>query len=149
MGGSSSGSPPTSMKHRSRSVIKSASALGLSLMISSGKSHFTNASSKNFSQTLLKRISDDAQTSTGYIGHGYNVQSPVGACGGGSSTASSRDTSPCRELSPLVSNLKPPLIIRRGPRGFGFTVHTIRGTIAYYCLIQINLNNNYNYSVLW
>lgn len=46
--------------------------------------------------------------------------------GGGSSTASSRDTSPCRELSPLVTNLKPPIIIRRGPRGFGFTVHTIR-----------------------
>lgn len=54
------------------------------------------------------------------------MQSPVGACGGGSSTASSRDTSPCRELSPLVTNLKPPLIIRRGPRGFGFTIHTIR-----------------------
>lgn len=65
------------------------------------------------------------QTSTGYISH-YNVQSPVGACGGGSSTASSRDTSPCRELSPLVSNLKPPLIVRRGPLGFGFTIHTIR-----------------------
>lgn len=46
--------------------------------------------------------------------------------GGGSSTASSRDTSPCRELSPLVTNLKPPIIIRRSPRGFGFTVHTIR-----------------------
>ncbi|XP_059490819.1 microtubule-associated serine/threonine-protein kinase 3 isoform X3 [Neocloeon triangulifer] len=49
------------------------------------------------------------------------VQSP-----GGSSTCSSRDTSPCRELSPLVTNLKPPVILRRGPRGFGFTVHTIR-----------------------
>lgn len=49
------------------------------------------------------------------------IQSP-----GGSSTASSRDTSPCRELSPLVNSLKPPIIIRRGPAGFGFTVHTIR-----------------------
>jgi hypothetical protein len=29
-------------------------------------------------------------------------------------------------LSPLVTSLKPPIIIRRGPRGFGFTVHTIR-----------------------
>lgn len=56
---------------------------------------------------------------TGVIG----VHTPGG---GGSSTASSRDTSPCRELSPLVTNLKPPIIIRRGPRGFGFTVHTIR-----------------------
>lgn len=52
------------------------------------------------------------------------VHSPTG--GGGSSTASSRDTSPCRELSPLVTSLKPPIIIRRGPKGFGFTVHTIR-----------------------
>lgn len=30
------GSPPTGVKHRSRSVVKSASALGLSLMISTG-----------------------------------------------------------------------------------------------------------------
>ncbi|XP_069693816.1 microtubule-associated serine/threonine-protein kinase 3 isoform X2 [Periplaneta americana] len=78
-------------KHRSRAVIKSASASGLSLMIPS----------------------DDSPPQP--------VQSP-----GGSSTASSRDTSPCRELSPLVTSLKPPIIIRRGPRGFGFTVHTIR-----------------------
>ncbi|PSN47850.1 hypothetical protein C0J52_01244 [Blattella germanica] len=73
-------------KHRSRAVIKSASASGLSLMIPS----------------------DDSPPQP--------VQSP-----GGSSTASSRDTSPCRELSPLVTSLKPPIIIRRGPRGFGFT----------------------------
>ncbi|KAF5294843.1 hypothetical protein FQA39_LY00327 [Lamprigera yunnana] len=86
--------PPN--KHRSRSVVKSASASGLSLMIP------TN---------------DDFQTST------PGIHSPGG---GGSSTASSRDTSPCRELSPLVTSLKPPVIIRRGPKGFGFTVHTIR-----------------------
>ncbi|XP_022915155.2 microtubule-associated serine/threonine-protein kinase 3 isoform X1 [Onthophagus taurus] len=83
-------------KHRSRAVVKSASASGLSLIIPS----------------------DDFQT------HPVGVHSPNG--GGGSSTASSRDTSPCRELSPLVTNLKPPIIIRRGPKGFGFTVHTIR-----------------------
>jgi len=45
---------------------------------------------------------------------------------GGSSTASSRDTSPCRELSPVVTSLKPPIDIKRGPNGFGFTVNTIR-----------------------
>lgn len=44
---------------------------------------------------------------------------------GGSST-SSRDASPCRELSPLVQHLKPPIIIRKGPRGFGFTIRAIR-----------------------
>ncbi|KAF5304296.1 hypothetical protein FQR65_LT07988 [Abscondita terminalis] len=89
--------PPN--KHRSRSVVKSASASGLSLMIP------TN---------------DDFQTPT------PGIHSPGGGGGGGSSTASSRDTSPCRELSPLVTSLKPPVIIRRGPKGFGFTVHTIR-----------------------
>merc|ERR1719507_2136936 len=49
------------------------------------------------------------------------VQSP-----GGSSTASSRDASPCRDISPLINSLKPPIIIRRGPRGFGFTMRAIR-----------------------
>ncbi|GJQ68805.1 hypothetical protein Trydic_g5065 [Trypoxylus dichotomus] len=87
---------PTS-KTKSRAVVKSASASGLSLIIPSG---------------------DEFQTAS------IGIHSPGG--GGGSSTASSRDTSPCRELSPLVTNLKPPVIIRRGPKGFGFTVHTIR-----------------------
>ncbi|XP_066152920.1 microtubule-associated serine/threonine-protein kinase 3 isoform X1 [Euwallacea fornicatus] len=87
--------PSQPVKHKSRSVVKSASASGLSLMIPS----------------------EDFQAPP------CSVHSPSG---GGSSTASSRDTSPCRELSPLVTSLKPPIIIRRGPKGFGFTVHTIR-----------------------
>ncbi|XP_031839453.2 microtubule-associated serine/threonine (MAST) protein kinase dop isoform X2 [Nomia melanderi] len=86
-----------SMKQKSRSVIKSASTSGLSLVIPTSD------------------FSYDASLNT------QPIESP-----GGSSTASSRDTSPCRELSPLVTSLKPPTIIRRGPCGFGFTVHTIR-----------------------
>nr|CAI5869772.1 unnamed protein product [Callosobruchus analis] len=82
------------VKHKSRSVVKSASASGLSLVIPT----------------------DEFQT--------HVIHSPDGE--GGSSTASSRDTSPCRELSPLVTTLQPPIIIARGPKGFGFTVHTIR-----------------------
>ncbi|XP_011503175.1 PREDICTED: microtubule-associated serine/threonine-protein kinase 3 isoform X2 [Ceratosolen solmsi marchali] len=85
-------------KQKSRSVIKSASTSGLSLVIPTGDFSF------------------DPSTSSSQA-----IESP-----GGSSTASSRDTSPCRELSPLVTSLKPPIIIRRGPCGFGFTVHTIR-----------------------
>lgn len=67
---------------------------------------------------------------------------------GGSSTASSRDNSPCRELSPLVNSLKPPVIIRRGPTGFGFTVHTIRvyyGDTDFYTmhhLVMVNISVN-------
>ncbi|XP_055373331.1 uncharacterized protein LOC129606738 isoform X2 [Condylostylus longicornis] len=107
----------TNVKQRSRSVVKSASALGLSLIVSapSSTSNDSNQSITNSHVSLENS--------------GGAVQSPVLANtsgGGGSSTASSRDTSPCRELSPLVTNLKPPIIIRRGPKGFGFTVHTIR-----------------------
>ncbi|KAG0729535.1 Microtubule-associated serine/threonine-protein kinase 2 [Chionoecetes opilio] len=85
--------PPSSpaFRQRTRQVIKSASASGLSLMIPT----------------------DD--------GSPLPIQSP-----GGSSTASSRDASPSREISPLVNSLKPPTIIRRGPQGFGFTIRAIR-----------------------
>ncbi|KAL0276514.1 UNVERIFIED_CONTAM: hypothetical protein PYX00_004073 [Menopon gallinae] len=82
-------------KSRSRGVIKSASASGLSLMIPTDY------------------VVDDLPP--------QSMQSP-----GGSSSCSSRDTSPCREFLPLISSIKRPIIIRRGPRGFGFTVHTIR-----------------------
>ncbi|KAL0101592.1 hypothetical protein PUN28_019018 [Cardiocondyla obscurior] len=84
-------------RQKSRSVIKSASTSGLSLVIPTS----------DFSYDAPLNVQP--------------IESP-----GGSSTASSRDTSPCRELSPLVTSLKPPIIIRRGPCGFGFTVHTIR-----------------------
>lgn len=57
----------------------------------------------------------------------FDIEYRSGASGGGgSSTASSRDTSPCRELTPLINNLKPPVVLKRGPRGVGFTVCTIR-----------------------
>ncbi|XP_036362224.1 microtubule-associated serine/threonine-protein kinase 3 isoform X3 [Octopus sinensis] len=44
---------------------------------------------------------------------------------GGSST-SSRDGSPSRDISPLTRNLKPPLVIKKGPQGFGFRIQAIR-----------------------
>jgi microtubule-associated serine/threonine kinase len=55
---------------------------------------------------------------------------------GGSST-SSRDGSPSREFSPLTGSLKPPIYIKRGPRGYGFTLRAIRvyyGNSDYYTL---------------
>ncbi|ODM91547.1 Microtubule-associated serine/threonine-protein kinase 2 [Orchesella cincta] len=79
-----------------RNVVKSASAVGLSLQIPS----------------------DDMPS---FMISSQAVQSP-----GGSSTASSRDTSPCRELSPLINSLKPPIILRKGPQGLGFTLRAIR-----------------------
>ncbi|GFT17352.1 hypothetical protein NPIL_268832 [Nephila pilipes] len=84
--------PPISpmTKQSSRSVIKSASVSGLSLIIP-----------------------------TDEFG-----PPPIGSPGG--SSTSSRDASPSRELGPLVAQLKPPIIIRKGARGYGFTVRAIR-----------------------
>lgn len=112
----------SSAKQKSRSVIKSASTSGLSLVIPTSDFSCTCYYELNFVLCCNVQLSltnshflDDASLNT------QPIESP-----GGSSTASSRDTSPCRELSPLVTSLKPPIIIRRGPCGFGFTVHTIR-----------------------
>ena len=41
------------------------------------------------------------------------------------SSTSSRDTSPSRDVSP-VGSLKPPIFIKKGPRGYGFTLRAIR-----------------------
>lgn len=79
-----------------RNVVRSSSAVGLSLQIPQ----------------------DDVPS---FMISTQAVQSP-----GGSSTASSRDTSPCRELSPLINSLKPPIILRKGPQGLGFTLRAIR-----------------------
>ncbi|XP_069126975.1 microtubule-associated serine/threonine-protein kinase 3-like isoform X2 [Argopecten irradians] len=51
------------------------------------------------------------------------ISAPVTSPG---SSTSSRDGSPSRDVSPLARNLKPPTIIKKGARGFGFNIHTIR-----------------------
>uniref|UniRef100_A0A182PEJ6 non-specific serine/threonine protein kinase n=1 Tax=Anopheles epiroticus TaxID=199890 RepID=A0A182PEJ6_9DIPT len=135
-------SSPSSSLHNlsgsnSRHIVKSASALGLSLMTSSddsssavtttvgrsfaGGGNISMPGRGNATGTTASNLSSSSGCSTGGV-----ASSTMHSAGNCSSTASSRDTSPCRELSPLVTNLKPPLIIKRGPRGFGFTVHTIR-----------------------
>lgn len=74
----------------SRSVIKSASASGLSLIIPS----------------------EDAPKTTSISSGGSNT--------------SSRDASPNRELNSLSLQLIPPIILRKGPGGFGFQLKAIR-----------------------
>merc|ERR1719309_1449261 len=97
--------PSPLVKNEKSRIVKSSSASGLSLMI--------------------PLPNDDPQDDAGKSSVSKNLiqsmQSP-----GGSSTASSRDASPCRDISPLINSLKPPIIIRRGPRGFGFTIRAIR-----------------------
>ena len=86
-------------KSKTRGIIKSASTSGLSL--------------------IIKKNSEDS-TDTSSL---YPISPMKGAS---SSTTSSRDSSPCRELSPLITNFKPAMEIRKGRKGFGFTIHTVR-----------------------
>ncbi len=95
-----SGSTPTSAAAAAGKMVKSSSATGLSLMIP---------------------CDGDGNTAGKPGGIIPSIQSP-----GGSSTASSRDASPCRDLSPLINTLNAPIIVRRGPKGFGFTIRAIR-----------------------
>uniref|UniRef100_H3APA6 non-specific serine/threonine protein kinase n=1 Tax=Latimeria chalumnae TaxID=7897 RepID=H3APA6_LATCH len=43
-----------------------------------------------------------------------------------SSNPSSRDSSPSRDFSPAITNLKPPIIIHRAGKNYGFTLRAIR-----------------------
>merc|ERR1719483_103905 len=97
--------PSPLVKNEKSRIVKSSSASGLSLMIPLPNDEPQDGVGKSsVSKNLIQ-----------------SMQSP-----GGSSTASSRDASPCRDISPLINSLKPPIIIRRGPRGFGFTIRAIR-----------------------
>lgn len=85
---------------------------------------FQGMKSNSSTSGLSLVIPGEAGSAHPHLVHHLLAQSP----GGGSSTASSRDTSPCRELSPTISagSLKPPIVLRRAPRGFGFTLRAIR-----------------------
>lgn len=124
-------------------IVKSASAIDLSLKISPNYNEHrvyeqnANSSNKLFLKTQCNSKSasssiDATKLELDLLSTKNNSAGGSGAGNGGSSSASSRngssrEASPSREsLTPLINNLKPPFILRRGPRGFGFTVHTIR-----------------------
>ena len=52
--------------------------------------------------------------------HSPTLNSP-----GGSST-SSRDGSPSRDISPITGKVKAPIFMKKGQRGYGFTLRAIR-----------------------
>lgn len=112
--------PGLSSGHRTRSVTKSASVAGLSLII---------PPPEEVSAMNLTVSSKGSGCSTGSKTSGSGARSITspGVRSPGNSSTSSRDTSPNRDITNcLTSQLKPPIIIRRGPRGFGFTLRAIR-----------------------
>merc|ERR1719398_88433 len=104
--------PNTSTDNTKSRIVKSSSASGLSLVIPLPEGSEPAGATAGAHPGILGGAVGGA---------GAVVQSP-----GGSSTASSRDASPCRDMSPLINSLKPPIIVRRGLRGFGFTMRAIR-----------------------
>ncbi|XP_070509626.1 microtubule-associated serine/threonine-protein kinase 3 [Chironomus tepperi] len=104
-------------------VMKSASAVDLSLKISP---HCVDKIVDNLrkDRTKLKLETNLFKP----IEHESNLEcdnhsKPLNNNGG--SSASSREVSPSRD-GPTITNLKPPIILRRGPNGFGFVIQTIR-----------------------
>ena len=93
------------------------------LVTSSGGSQDKGSASSNRSRSSIVKSSSAT---------GLSLMIPANDCSqsiespGGSSTASSRDASPCRDFSPIINSLNAPIIVRRGPRGFGFTIRAIR-----------------------
>ncbi|CAG5125697.1 unnamed protein product, partial [Candidula unifasciata] len=75
--------------------------------------------------TMQKSVSANALTLLITSAAGDEFTTPKAASPGGSST-SSRDGSPSRDTSPLARGLKPPIILKRGARGFGFSFRSIR-----------------------
>ena len=143
-------SPNTSSS--TRPVIKSASAHGLSLIIPSAE-ELSNimANSLHVSSTPGTSSSSGSSAQPIQVNPLKKLTSP-----GHSSGTPSRDASPngspaAVPLTPTdlttPSQLKPPIIIRRGPRGFGFTLRAIRvyfGDTDVYTLhhLVMNVDNN-------
>lgn len=110
-------------------VMKSASAVDLSLKISP---HCVDKIVDNLrkDRTKLKLETNLYESCFKPIENEPNLEcdtissKPPNNNNGGSS-ASSREVSPSRD-GPTITNLKPPIILRRGPNGFGFVIQTIR-----------------------
>merc|ERR1719188_41483 len=110
-------------RQKSLSVSQpSAAAAAASTALSSSSSSSRPQMVKSSSATGLSLMIPADSAAAAAMAAAQAIQSP----GGGSSTASSRDASPCRDLSPLINSLNAPIIVRRGPRGFGFTIRAIR-----------------------
>ncbi|KAG5678272.1 hypothetical protein PVAND_007962 [Polypedilum vanderplanki] len=119
----------------SKRVMKSASAVDLRLKVSPNVFEKTSVESIRKDRTRLKLDTNLCESNNFKpIENDTNLECDT-ICskppannannGGNSSTASSREVSPSRE-SPAITNLKPPIILRRGPNGFGFVIQTIR-----------------------
>lgn len=131
--------PKNSHENINKRVLKSASAIDLSLKIMPNYS----GASENVRRAKLKLETnfESVKSMKSVAGDNLELDTSLKSLhssggGNGSSTASSREVSPSRD-GPLINNLKPPIILRRGPRGFGFTVHTIRvyyGDTDYYTM---------------
>ncbi|XP_052774089.1 microtubule-associated serine/threonine-protein kinase 3-like isoform X1 [Mya arenaria] len=83
-------------------------------------------------KVMQKSVSANALTLLIHAPGDFSNQPADSPC----SSTSSRDGSPSRDMSPLAKTLKPPIVIRKGPRGYGFTLKAIR--------VYLGETNTYN-----
>ena len=78
-----------------------------------------------FVASILWVVGEDAVCDTDALVVAEDFVLPKVTSPGGSST-SSRDGSPNRDVSPLTRNLNPPIVLKRGTKGFGFGFRSVR-----------------------
>lgn len=122
-------------------LLKSASAVDLSLKIKSSYSD----SDRSLDMIRKSKLKFDNSMSEmkfkPQMGSDFDLDSssvkPSSTSGGNGSSASSREVSPSRPDGPLIHTNRAPILLKRGKRGFGFTIHTIRvyyGDTDYYTM---------------
>lgn len=124
-------------------LLKSASAVDLSLKIRPSYSDSDRTSLDLIRKSKLKFESNISEMKLKqHMGSDLDLDNsssakPFSTSGGNGSSASSREVSPSRPDGPLIHTIKPPILLKRGKRGFGFTIHTIRvyyGDTDYYTM---------------
>ncbi|XP_070563871.1 microtubule-associated serine/threonine-protein kinase 3-like isoform X5 [Ptychodera flava] len=118
--------PEPKDRRRSMEQLGSKSGRGITRTIPIPTDITTEPGAKPKTRPVIKSAS---ATALSLLIPGEDSMSPMHSPGACSLTSSSsRDTSPSRETSPspLVSPMTPAIIVRKGPRGFGFTLRAIR-----------------------
>lgn len=120
-------------------LLKSASAVDLSLKIKSSYSDSDRSLDMSRRSKLKFESNISEMKLKPQMGSDLDLDNSVkpSTSGGNGSSASSREVSPSRPDGPLIHTIKPPILLKRGKRGFGFTIHTIRvyyGDTDYYTM---------------
>ncbi|XP_046356906.2 microtubule-associated serine/threonine-protein kinase 3-like isoform X5 [Haliotis rufescens] len=120
--GSKELSPVDEAKEKVEDIERKKPSAGTSASASASVSGEKCGMQKSASATALTLLIH----SGGRCWQNFSIPTTVASPGGSGSSTSSRDGSPNRDSSPIARSLKPPVVVKRGARGFGFNFQSIR-----------------------